>query len=756
MFHKGYERKIDQLVNELTLEEKIKMIHGAGLFRTGAVERLGIPPIVMSDGPTGVRFEFFNDNWGRAGHNDDGVTYCPSNSAIAATWNRELAGKSGTVLGEEARGRGKDIILAPGVNVMRTPLCGRNFEYFSEDPYLISEMAVPVIEGIESSDVGACVKHFAVNNQETERNWVNVEIDERTLREIYLPAFEAAVKKAKVRSIMGAYNLFRGVHCCENNELLGEILRKEWNYDGLIVSDWGGIHDTKAAAESPIDVEMSIYANFDEYCMADPLLNAVRNGEIEEGRIDEKVKSILRFMLRVKMIDIVEVESGDNEQTAISAGCTEQKPAVYAVRDRSRKKGSYDTSAHQDAVLETARESIVLLKNEEQRLPLAPEKTHRLLVIGHNAAKLHSNGGGSAEIAALYEINPLLGIKMELGGNCEVTYAEGYYVPDKNRQQVLNWQEVSLDELASEQGAYEGNDPEGRKIQKALREEAVALASEYDDVIFVGGLNHDTDEEGYDRPDLKLPYHQDELITELLKVNPNMVIVMMAGNPVDMSAWIDDAKSIVWMSYAGMEGGRALGEILFGEVNPSGKLVMTMPKSLDQVPAMVFGDFPGRTLTEEEHERMNAKLTETYREGVFVGYRYYDKYQIPVQFPFGHGLSYTTFSYGDMQVKEPDGQTFKVQIPVTNTGKLAGKETVELYVGETEVSPENPVKELKGFCKLSLAPGETKYAEFELTAEAFRHFDEKTDEWKVVAGSYTIYIGSSVSDIRSVTTITIK
>ena len=320
MFHKGYERKIDQLVNELTLEEKIKMIHGAGLFRTGAVERLGIPPIVMSDGPTGVRFEFFNDNWGRAGHNDDGVTYCPSNSAIAATWNRELAGKSGTVLGEEARGRGKDIILAPGVNVMRTPLCGRNFEYFSEDPYLISEMAVPVIEGIESSDVGACVKHFAVNNQETERNWVNVEIDERTLREIYLPAFEAAVKKAKVRSIMGAYNLFRGVHCCENNELLGEILRKEWNYDGLIVSDWGGIHDTKAAAESPIDVEMSIYANFDEYCMADPLLNAVRNGEIEEERVDEKVKSILRFMLRVKMIDIVEAESGDNEQTNMLSG----------------------------------------------------------------------------------------------------------------------------------------------------------------------------------------------------------------------------------------------------------------------------------------------------------------------------------------------------------------------------------------------------------------------------------------------------
>ena len=501
---------------------------------------------------------------------------------------------------------------------------------------------------------------------------------------------------------------------------------------------------------------MSIYANFDEYCMADPLLNAVRNGEIEEERVDEKVKSILRFMLRVKMIDIVEVESGDNEQTAISAGCTEQKPAVYAVRDRSRKKGSYDTSAHQDAVLETARESIVLLKNEEQRLPLAPEKTHRLLVIGHNATKLHSNGGGSAEIAALYEINPLLGIKMELGGNCEVTYAEGYYVPDKNRQQVLNWQEVSLDELASEQGAYEGNDPEGQKIQKALREEAVALASEYDDVIFVGGLNHDTDEEGYDRPDLKLPYHQDELITELLKVNPNMIIVMMAGNPVDMSAWIDDAKSIVWMSYAGMEGGRALGEILFGEVNPSGKLVMTMPKSLDQIPAMVFGDFPGRTLTEEEHERMNAKLTETYREGVFVGYRYYDKYQIPVQFPFGHGLSYTAFSYGDMQVKESDGQTFKVQIPVTNTGKLAGKETVELYVGETEVSPENPVKELKGFCKLSLAPGETKYAEFELTADAFRHFDDKTDAWKVIAGSYTIYIGSSVSDIRSVTTITIK
>ena len=326
-------------------------------------------------------------------------TIFPIPLALSCSWDTLAVERMARISAIEASADGINWTFSPMVDICRDARWGRIAEGNGEDPYLGSLMAKAYVRGYQGNnmqgndEILACVKHFAVNNQETERNWVNVEIDERTLREIYLPAFEAAVKKAKVRSIMGAYNLFRGVHCCENNELLGEILRKEWNYDGLIVSDWGGIHDTKAAAESPIDVEMSIYANFDEYCMADPLLNAVRNGEIEEERIDEKVKSILRFMLRVKMIDIVEVESGDNEQTAISAGCMEQKPAVYAVRDWSRKKGSYDTSAHQDAVLETARESIVLLKNEEQRLPLAPEKTHRLLVIGHNAAKLHSNGG---------------------------------------------------------------------------------------------------------------------------------------------------------------------------------------------------------------------------------------------------------------------------------------------------------------------------------------------------------------------------
>ncbi len=745
MLLNGYEEKVEALTAELSLREKISMIHGAGLFRTGGVERLGIPPIKMSDGPMGVRFEFHNDNWGRVGHLDDGVTYCPGNSAIAATWNRKLAEKAGTVLGEEARGRGKDMILAPGINIMRTPLCGRNFEYFSEDPYLISELAVPLVTGIESADVSACVKHFALNNQETERNWVNVEIEERALREIYLPGFEAVVKRAKTKAVMGAYNLFREQHCCENKELLGGILRDEWGFDGVIVSDWGGVHNTNAAAESPLDIEMSIFNNFDDYCMAEPLIEAVEAGTIDEAYIDRKVKNILRFMLRIKMIDIVSEGADDDKK-------------VYAVRNPERKKGSYNTAAHREIVLDTARESIVLLKNEGNRLPLVPETLHKLLVIGDNAAKIHSCGGGSAEIDALYEICPLLGIKMALGGNCEVTYTPGYYVPEQEEQE-MNWQMDSLgeQELPYTPVPITGDSEEGRKKQEAWKKEALALAAEYDDIIFVGGLNHDIDKEGYDRNTMELPYYQDELIQELLKINPNMILVMMAGNPVDMTRWSSDAKAVVWTSYAGMETGTALAEVLFGAVNPSGKLPMTMPLSLEQTPAEVYGDFPGRELTEEEHARMSAKLTQTYREGVFVGYRYYDKFHAPVQFCFGHGLSYTTFEYGNILAEwektETDAQInhriLRVQIPITNTGKRAGKEVVQLYVGEHHVSPDNPVKELKGFQKVMLLPGETKTVEFLLTENDFSHFREDTGNWTVTTGAWKLYIGSSLVDIRS-------
>ena len=410
----------EELVQKLTLDEKIGMVHGAQLFQTKGVDRLGIPPLKMSDGPMGVRQEFQPSTWQTVGLSDDLVTYLPCNSALAATWNRLLAARTGSVLGEEARGRGKDVILAPGINIKRSPLCGRNFEYFSEDPYLTKELAVPFIQGVQNWDVAACVKHFAANNQETERLWVDVKIDEKALREIYLPAFRAAVEEADSYTIMTAYNKLNGTHCYANKHLLDDILRKEWGYEGTVISDWGGVHDTKMAAEAALDIEMSVTDNFEEYYLAQPLKKAIQEGEIKEEQLDEKVIHILMLMMRMHIIE----------------GAQENRP---------RKSGTYNTEEHRRETLQVARESVVLLKNEKQRLPLHPEKTKKLLVIGENAECVHSNGGGSAEIKALYEITPLMGIKTLLGGNAEVRFIKGYCRDGKVEKSDVNWQEASLE-----------------------------------------------------------------------------------------------------------------------------------------------------------------------------------------------------------------------------------------------------------------------------------------------------------------------
>ena len=727
--------KIELVLNELTLDEKIGMIHGAGLFQTAGVERLNIPPLRMSDGPMGVRCEFAQAEWKAVGESGDYVTYCPSNTAIAATWNRELARNAGTVLGEEARGRGKDIILGPGINIKRLPVCGRNFEYFSEDPYLISELVVPFIEGVESADVASCVKHFVLNNQETERLWVNVEIDERALREIYMPGFEAALKRANAKSVMGAYNLLRGEHCCQSIPLLKGILRDEWEYDGLVVSDWGAVHDTKKAAESPLDIEMSVYSNFDDYCMANPLRDAIMKGEISEEVVDEKIRNILRLMLRLKMIDIVSTATR----------------SFVITENTDRSIGSYNTHEHRMRCLETAREAIILLKNDDNRLPLAPKKLKRLLVIGDNAVRLHANGGGSAEIKALYEISPLLGLKCALGGGCEVTYVPGYYVPDKE-QSDKNWQEDSLNDQNPEEKRNLGYSEHERSMQEKLRNEAVALAAEYDDVIYVGGLNHDYDVEGYDRDTMELPYEQDTLITELLKVNPDMIIVMHAGNPVSMDKWMSDAKAVIWTGYYGMEAGTALAEIILGMVNPSGKLPESIPFSLDATSMNVLGECPGRPLTDDEKEHMNANLTETYNDGIFVGYRYYDKYNVPVLFCFGHGLSYTDFVYDNASAEwitnESGERCLSVSVDISNTGKYDGKETVQIYLGETVVSEENAVKELKGFEKIALRAGETRRVEIILEEKSFAHYDAENMCWQKKNGRYNVYVAASANDVK--------
>lgn len=736
---------IEELVSRLTLDEKISMIHGTGLFHNGGVERLGIPELVMSDGPMGVRNDFEDAHWMVIGNSDDYVSYLPSNSALASTWNRELAYETGTVLGEEARARGKDVILAPGVNIKRSPLCGRNFEYMSEDPYLTGEMAVPLVKGVQSADTAACVKHFALNNQETERLWVEVKVSERALREIYLPAFEKVVKEGHVYSLMGAYNRYNGEHCCESKTLLNGVLREEWKYDGMVVSDWGGVHLTKEATTSGLDLEMSVTDNFDEYCMAEPLKKAVENGEIAEELIDEKVKNILRLMYRLHMLGEYETAAvAENGKLILETASENQEEGAVNSSDNGksgegckvlRKSGSYNTPEHRQKILDAARESIVLLKNEKNQLPLSQEKTKKVLVIGDNANRIQSYGGGSAEIKALYEITPLLGIKMFLGGNAKVDFVPGYYADNFDHMNTeTNWQADSLENGGGSMGENGGVAPEILEKQNTYRAEAVKKAAEggYDTIIFVGGQNHFQDLEGHDRPDMKLPYAQDKLIEELLEVAPDTVMVMFSGSPVEMP-WISKVHTLVWNWFNGMEGGTALAEVLFGKVNPSGRLPETFPVSHLDCSAHCIGQFPGGK-------------TVDYAEGIFVGYRYYDTKQVPVLFPFGYGLSYTKFVYSNLRV-EGTYPYFKVSVDVTNAGTMAGKEVVQIYVGKPDSAVERAMKELCGFTKLTLAPGETKTAEVTLDESAFTYFDETLRHFTTEPGEYKIFAGKSVAEI---------
>ncbi|MFT8889968.1 MAG: glycoside hydrolase family 3 C-terminal domain-containing protein [Ethanoligenens sp.] len=690
---------IDGLLKQLTLEEKIGMIHSAGLFRTEGVSRLDIPPVKMSDGPMGVRREFADDAWTAVGSTDDYVTYLPANSALAATWNRELAHRIGHTLGEEARGRGKDVILSPGINIQRSPLCGRNFEYMSEDPRLIEEMVVPLIQGIQENDVAACVKHFAANSQETDRFMVDSVVSERVLREIYYPGFKAAVQKGCVLSLMGAYNRLNGEHCSHSKSLLDTVLRKEWGFDGVVVSDWGAVHSTKEAAESSLDIEMGCDSHFDENYLSKPLAEAIQKGEISTADVDKKIRDILRMMLHLKMI---------------------------GPEKNLRKPGTYNTPEHRNAALAAARESVVLLKNEKSRLPLSQKNLKKLLVIGQNAEAIHSNGGGSAEIKALYEISPLMGLKTRLGGNVEIRYAKGYCIPEK--------------EPEGSEGITAGQQEMDAKQSRTLLEEAVGLAKEYDEVILIGGLNHDYDLEALDRADLTLPYQQDDLIEAVLDANPNTVVVLVGGSPVDMSRWAHRAKAIVWGWYAGMESGGALADVLLGGTNPSGRLPVTFPKALSDSPAHRLGEFgkEGRV---------------AYNEGVYVGYRFFDTYDVEPEFCFGHGLSYTTFDYQKIELetqKPATSSAFSIEVRVTvkNSGSRAGMETVQVYVKDTDACVTRPVHELKGFQKVFLEPEEKKTVTITLTKDAFGFYSEEKQCFLVEPGEFVIQAGSSSRDIR--------
>lgn len=696
------ENRIEELLGRLTLDEKLGMIHGSAFFHTSGVPRLGIPALNMSDGPRGVRYEYCDDRWEPVGRSNDYVTFLPSNSALAMTWNRRLAYRTGKVLGEEARGRGKDIILAPGVNIRRNPLCGRNFEYFSEDPYLTGELAAELIKGIQESDVAACVKHFAVNSQETDRKEVDSVVDERTLREIYFPAFKKAVEKGGTYSVMSAYNKLNGEYCSQNRYLLGSVLRGEWGYDGMIVSDWTGVHNTYETATGPLDIEMGVTANFNEYYFADPLKELIEKGEIPESVVDEKVRNILRLMLRLNMLE----------------------PECH-----TRERGCYNTPAHREAVLEAARESITLLKNST--LPLDKEALREKLVavIGVNADRLHANGGGSAEIKALYEISPLMGISMKLGGAARIEYAPGYHIPEADTTADPNWNRTTIS----------GETPEQTAERSAAKlEEALELARRADEVIFVGGLNHDFDVEGQDRKNIELPYMQDELISKLLDIKPEMKIVILAGSVVALDAWADRAKNLLFMSYAGSEAGNALADIIFGDACPSGKLADTFPVRLEHTGAARYGEMC--TVGRVEH-----------RDGLKVGYRFFDTDGVRPLFEFGYGLSYTKFNYGKAKMErcnEGSGAVLKISVPVTNTGTRKGSETVQVYVSALSNETDGPEKELKGFEKQEIEPGETKIFEIKLDAEAFAYFNVDAGCFMARGGSFDILIGSSSRYIR--------
>jgi beta-glucosidase len=680
------DQRVDKLLSQLTLEEKVSLIHGNTFFTTPAIPRLGIPALHLSDGPCGVREENDPYSWKSANWTNDATAYFPALTALASTWNPELATEFGNAYGEEAVIRGKDIMLAPGLNIHRTPLNGRNWEYMSEDPFLTSRMAVNYIKAAQSEGIAVCAKHYALNNQEFERGTINVEVSESALREIYLPAFEASVKDAEVLSVMGSYNKFRGQYACENPYLLQTILKGEWGFKGLVMSDWGAVHSTMETAKYGLDIEMMpMERTKDSYYLGKPLLDSIKAGKLDAKVVDDKVRHILYVMVKLNII-------GKSEPD------TTGMAALLGTPERGK------------TALKIAEESIILLKNN-QLLPLNFKNIKTLAVIGDNATRKHAHGGGSTTIKAKYEITPLEGLQTKVGNAVKISYAQGY--------------SVSNDLKSSD---------------KLLIAEAVKTAAAADAVVLFGGLNHEPglDCEGTDKPDMKLPYGQDELIKAVLKANPNTVIVMIAGSPVEMGGWLPDAKGLLFTSYIGMETGTALAEILAGDINPSGKLTYTLPYKLEDSPSFVLGEYPG------------SNGIVKYNDDLLVGYRYFDIKNVKPMFPFGFGMSYTTFAYDNYKIeltKKDESLNCIVSFDVKNTGNVEGKEIAEVYVRDLESALPRPLKELKGFAKVSLKAGETKKVVVSLDKRAFQYYDPDKKQWILEPGKFEILVGSSSDNI---------
>lgn len=694
------ESRVQDALSRMTLHEKVQLLHAQSKFTSAGVPRLGIPELKMADGPHGCRAEIEWNSWNYANWTNDSIVAFPSLTCLASTWNRDLSRLYGDKVSEEFAYREKDIMLGPGTTIARCPFNGRSFEYMGEDPYLAGEMAVSYIQGAQKNGVACCLKHFFLNNHEVNRMTVNVNVSERAVEEIYLPAFEKCVKESGLWTMMGSYNKWLNVHCCQNDSLLNGILKKRWGFDGAVISDWGGTHDTWEAATGGLDIEMGSFTNgmtadnsqgYNTYFLADPFEKLVREGKIPETVLNDKAARVLRTIFRTAM-------------------------------NPNKVRGKLCTDDHYDVCRQVGEEGIVLLKNEkikelknESLLPLDASRYSRILVVGDNAVRNMSQGGGSSELKTKRDISPLEGLKAIYGD--KIDFAQGYYA---GRPMYAHVEEL---------------DP---AKQADLKKEALEKAKQADLIIFIGGMNknHQQDCEGGDRLTYELSYGQNELIAELAKVQPNIVAVMFAGNPY-ATPWIDKVKALVQCWYLGSESGKSLANVISGKVNPSGKLPITFAKEMKDYPCFQYGEegYPG------VHDQVY------YKEGIYVGYRHFDTRKVQPRFPFGYGLSYTTFKYGKPTVKA-NGENFDVTVSVTNTGSREGKEVVQLYIGDVKCSVDRPVKELKGFEKLTLQPGETKTATFTITPRDLKFYDEVNHKWKLEPGKFRAFFGASELDIR--------
>lgn len=710
---KPIEERVKDALSRMTLEEKVKMTHAQSKFSSPGVPRLGIPEVWATDGPHGIRPEVLWDEWDQAGWTNDSCIAYPALTCLSATWNPEISHLYGKSIGEEARYRKKDILLGPGVNIYRTPLNGRNFEYMGEDPYLSATMVVPYIKGVQENGVATCVKHYALNNQEFNRHTTNVHLSDRALYEIYLPAFKAAVQEGGTWAIMGSYNLYQGEHGCHNKRLLKDILRDEWGFDGVVVSDWGGVHNTEQAIRNGLDMEFGSWTNglsagtsnaYDNYYLAFPYLKLIKEGKVGTKELDEKVSNILRLIFRTSM-------------------------------DPDKPFGSLCSPEHGQAGRRIGEEGIVLLQNKENVLPIDLNKVKKIAVIGENAIKMMTVGGGSSSLKVKYEISPLDGLKNRVGSQAGVVYARGYVG----------------DPTGEYNGVKTGQDLKDDRSEDELLAEALEAAKKADYVIFFGGLNKSNhqDCEDSDRAALGLPYAQDRVISELAKVNKNLVVVNISGNAVAMP-WVNEVPAIVQGWFLGSEAGSALASVLVGDVNPSGKLPFTFPVKLKDVGAHKLGEYPGN---KEDLAAKRDTVNATYHEDIFVGYRWADKEKIKPLFPFGHGLSYTTFAYGkpsaDKKTMTAD-DTISFTVNVKNTGTREGQEVVQLYISDKKSSLPRPIKELKGFKKVKLAPGEEKAVTLTIDRKALSFFDDTRHEWVAEPGKFEAIIGSSSKDIKGI------